>query len=290
MSDWTMHHGDSLLWLPTLPSESVTTLLTDPPYSSGGLYRGDRAAASTVDKYVRTETQAKRQFPEFHGDTRDQRSLLAWMALWLAECHRILEPGGIAVIFTDWRQLPVATDAYQAGGFTWRGIIAWDKTGAARPSGPGYPSHQCEYAIWGSKGPLPQRPPATGLSINGCLRYPTDREREHPTGKPIGLLTDLLKIGRPGGTVLDPFAGSGTTGAAALRSGMSFLGCEMSDEYYAIACDRLRAEDAATTASAMASRQCGLFDRGKPMSDQELATPRARVAQLEASVREEMAT
>lgn len=253
-----MRHGDSLLWLPTLPSESADVLLTDPPYSSGGLHATTRKAGS-VEKYVRTETQAKREFPEFYGDNRDQRSLLAWMTLWLAECHRILVPGGVAVVFTDWRQLPLVTDAYQAGGFTWRGVLAWDKTDAARTSAPGYPRHQCEYVIWGSKGPLSQRPPETGLTIPGALRYPVDREREHPTGKPLGLLLDLLKIGKTGGVVLDPFAGSGTTGAAALRSGCRFLGCEMSAEYHAIATERLRAEEAKSTTGAMSSGQLSLL-------------------------------
>lgn len=260
---WTMHHGDSMLWLPTLPDASVATLLTDPPYSSGGMFRGDRSAGS-VDKYVRTETQAKRQFPEFYGDNRDQRSLLTWMTLWLAECHRILEPGRVALIFTDWRQLPTVTDAYQAAGLVWRGILAWDKTSASRTSAPGYPRHQCEYILWGSKGALPERPPGTGLTIDGCLRYTVARDRLHPMEKPIGLLLDLLKIGRLGSAVLDPFAGSGTTGAAALRSGCDFLGCEMSAEYHAIAVDRLRAEDAKNTVGGQIAGQLALLADPSP--------------------------
>lgn len=261
MNDWTLHHGDSLLWLPTLPDASVATLLTDPPYSSGGLHRTDRAAGS-VTKYINSQAQKNLQYPEFYGDNRDQRSMLVWMTLWLAECHRILEPGGVAMVFTDWRQLPIVTDAYQVAGLVWRGIIAWDKTSASRTSAPGYPRHQCEFVLWGSKGPLPERPPATGLTIDGCLRYPVTRDKAHPTEKPLALLLDLLKVGRPGGAVLDPFAGSGTTGAAALRSGCSFLGCEMSAEYHAIASERLHSEGAAATLAAVRAGQQGLFDGG----------------------------
>jgi site-specific DNA-methyltransferase (adenine-specific) len=234
-------------------------LLTDPPYSSGGLHRTTRAAGS-VAKYVRTETQAKRQFPEFFGDNRDQRGMLAWMTLWLAECLRILRPGATLAVFTDWRQLPLVSDAIQAGGFTWRGIVAWDKTGAARPSGPGYPSHQCEYVLWGSAGALPERPPGTGLSFPGCIRYPVTQDRAHPTEKPLGLLLDLVKLSPPGGVVLDPFAGSATTGAAALRSGRSFLGCEMSADYHQIGLERLRAEEATSTAAATSAGQGALFE------------------------------
>ncbi len=244
MTDWILHHGDSLLWLPQLAEGSVDLLLTDPPYSSGGLYRGDRASSSTVGKYVRGETQAKRQFPEFHGDARDQRSMLAWCSLWLGHCWRLLRPGAVAAVFVDWRQLPLLSDALQVAGFTWRGVIAWDKTSAARTSAPGYPRHQCEFVLWGSRGALDRRPPGTGLAIDGCLRYPTDREREHPTGKPLGLLLDLVKLGRPGGRVLDPFAGSGSTGVAALRSGCSFWGAELSSDYHAIARASLEREGA----------------------------------------------
>ena len=255
---WTLHHGDSLLWLPTLPDASVATLLTDPPYSSGGLHRADRAAGS-VAKYIRGESQKNLQYPEFYGDNRDQRSLLAWASLWLAECHRILAPGGVAAVFADWRQMPLMTDALQAGGFIWRGVIVWDKTEAARTLAAGYPRHQCEYVIWGSKGPLAERPAGTGLTIPGCLRYPVTRDKAHPTEKPLALLLDLLKVGRPGGAVLDPFAGSGTTGAAALRSGCSFLGCEMSAEFHAIASERLHSEGAAATLAAVRAGQRGLF-------------------------------
>lgn len=254
---WELHHGDSLLWLPTLADESVDTLCTDPPYSSGGLHATTRRAGS-VAKCINGDSGKMADYPEFFGDNRDQRSMLAWASLWLAECHRILRPGGIAMVFADWRQMPLMTDALQAGGFTWRGVIVWDKTEAARPLAADYPLHQCEYLVWGSKGQLPQRPPGTGLTIPGCLRHPVARDKDHPTEKPVGLLLDLLKIGRPGGVVLDPFLGSGTTGAAAIRSGMSFLGCEMSAEYHQRALERLRAEESGSTATGSRAGQLAL--------------------------------
>ncbi|MDP2794373.1 MAG: hypothetical protein Q8O25_09895 [Sulfurisoma sp.] len=57
------------------------------------------------------------------------------------------------IVFSDWRQIPVTTDAMQAAGVTWRGIAVWDKTGGARPYKGGFRS-QAEYIVWGSKGPL----------------------------------------------------------------------------------------------------------------------------------------
>lgn len=255
---WTLHHGDSLLWLPTLAAESVDMLLTDPPYSSGGQFRGDRAAGS-VSKYIRGESQENRQYPEFFGDNRDQRSMLAWCALWLAQCHRAMASGGVVALFVDWRQLPTVTDALQAGGFVWRGIIAWDKTEASRPLAAGYPRHQCEYVVWGSKGALPERAAGTGLTIPGCLRCAVPADKAHPTEKPLALLLDLLKIGKPGGTVLDPFAGSGAVGAAALRSGMRFLGAELSPEYAERARALLAAEEANLSPAAARSGQLPLL-------------------------------
>lgn len=61
---------------------------------------------------------------------------------------------------------------------------------------------------------------------------PAPQKRAHQTEKPIALMRDLVKICEPGGTILDPFAGSGTTVAAAIMEGYSAIGIE-SVEYYA---------------------------------------------------------
>lgn len=62
----------------------------------------------------------------------------------------------------------------------------------------------------------------------------------HPTVKPIKLMEYLIKlITPPGGTVLDPFMGSGSTGVAAKKLGFEFIGCEMNAEYLEIAQRRI---------------------------------------------------
>jgi hypothetical protein len=64
----------------------------------------------------------------------------------------------------------------------------------------------------------------------------------HPTVKPIGLMAYLCRlVTPPGGVVLDPFVGSGTTGCGALREGFRFIGCELSPEYVEIARARVGA-------------------------------------------------
>lgn len=66
---------------------------------------------------------------------------------------------------------------------------------------------------------------------------------KHPTVKPIKLMRHLVRLVTPtGGIVLDPFAGSGSTGVAALQEGLKFIGIEREEEYLDIACKRLSEE------------------------------------------------
>ncbi len=65
---------------------------------------------------------------------------------------------------------------------------------------------------------------------------PTQVRNVHPTVKPVALMRHLVKlVTQPGGTTLDPFTGSGTTGVAAINEGFNFIGFEMESEYKAIA-------------------------------------------------------
>lgn len=105
-------HGDVLTVLPTLPAASFDALITDRPYASGGVHAASRQQLSS-SKYVRSGLH-----DDFVGDERDQRSHLAWMRLWLAECSRVLKDGAPVLLLTDWRQLPLTTDALQCAGFT----------------------------------------------------------------------------------------------------------------------------------------------------------------------------
>ena len=79
----TIYHGEALDLIPDLPP--LDAIITDPPYSSGGLHRSDRMQ-TTVTKYVSSTTEAIRH--EFTGDNRDQRSYLAWVSLWMGAALR----------------------------------------------------------------------------------------------------------------------------------------------------------------------------------------------------------
>jgi len=226
-----LRHGDALLLLRDVGDETIDLVLTDPPYSSGGMFRGDRTR-STGDKYVQTGTLAERI--DFDGDTRDQRGFLAWSSLWLAECWRATKPGGSCLIFTDWRQLPTMTDAVQAGGWLWRGVVVWDKTANCRPR-QGF-SARAEYLVWGTRGPY-----ESDVYLPGVIAAATPRgdERRHMTEKPIGLLEQLIDLSPSGGLILDPFVGSGSTLDAARNKGRSAIGFELNDHHIETAGKRL---------------------------------------------------
>lgn len=229
MPVWTIQQGDCLALLRNLADASVDTVITDPPYSSGGMFRGDRI------QDVRTKYGSESQ-SAFSGDARDARSYGYWMALWICELQRILVPGGVIAIFTDWRQLPTTSDALQAGGMVWRGIVPWYKPNA-RPQ-LGRWTNACEYVVWGTNGPRS----LNGTALPGFYQgNPPRRDREHVTQKPLSLMRQLVQIAPEAGLILDPFAGSGTTGVAALLERRRFIGFEIVEHYAQIARDRCAA-------------------------------------------------
>jgi site-specific DNA-methyltransferase (adenine-specific) len=223
MCNWTLYEGDCLDILPAMPRQSVDAIITDPPYSSGGLHKAARSR-DPVKKYVRAGA-----YLTFSGDHMDQRSWQFWMLLWLRHAVRLLKPGGRFYMFIDWRQLPSATDLVQAAGITWRGIIPWDKGRGTRAPHTGYHRHQCEYVIFGTLGDIGR---ADGRGpFDGCLRCSVPSKKLHPTEKPVAILRELVRAVPPGGVVLDPFAGSGSTLVAAVSEGYKVIGIEREPEY-----------------------------------------------------------
>lgn len=230
----TVHLGDALAWLQTLDTASVDAVITDPPYSSGGMVRSDRATKTTRAKYSDRPSQTR--YADFSGDNRDQRGWAYWMTLWLSEALRVTKPGGVLIMFCDWRQLPTATDVIQSGGWVWRGIVPWIKPDS-RPQ-QGRFTQNAEFVAWASNGPMPIQ--ADCLPGYYFARAPRLNEgRVHITQKPVDVVRSLVRIAPPGGTVLDPFTGSGTTGVACILEGRRFAGCECSPVHHAAAVERI---------------------------------------------------
>jgi site-specific DNA-methyltransferase (adenine-specific) len=240
--EWaTIYHGEALDVLRDLPTASVAAVVADPPYSSGGLMRSDRQG-DPRHKY-RGWSQKEgggRRAPTadtgtFSGDSRDQRSYAYWSALWLSQACRIATAAAQVFVFTDWRQIPTTTDAVQAGGWVWRGLLVWDK-GVGRPMKGRFRNH-LEYVAWGSNGPMPD-PDDVYPSTLLCHAPPSGDERIHVTQKPESLVAEILSVA-PDGAVLDPFMGTGTTLVAAKNAGRRVIGIELDEAWCEIAAQRL---------------------------------------------------
>ena len=149
----TLYQGDALAVLQSFPPLCVDAVITDPPYSSGGLMLSARQADPAV-KYQNNGTV--KTYPPMFGDNRDQRSFIMWATLWLAECWRVARDGSPLLMFSDWRQLPAMTDV--AGR---RGLAQADRAAAARgvPQG----GRVCDLRQQGTAG-LP-RPPVPARAV-----------------------------------------------------------------------------------------------------------------------------
>lgn len=252
---WEIMQGDSLLLLPRLDGELFDGVITDPPYSSGGQFRGDR------NQTTKTKYTTDIDYGDFDGDTRDSRGFLAWASLWLAEAWRLTKPGGVVATFIDWRMLPTMTDAVQAGGWIWRGVVPWRKLAVRHMLGRF--SHECEYVVWGSKRGLDEDRGVGALHgfIQNLPVHHTNRI--HLTEKPVPVMQQVNAIVTPGGRILDPFCGAASTGVAALLDGYTFTGIELSPMYAKEAAQRIRDDANLTNRHARNAGQLGLFAGGE---------------------------
>jgi len=228
---WEIIHGDALKVLGEFKPGTFDAVITDPPYASGGRTQAEKSK-STAKKYSSMGNNAP---PPFDGDAKDQRSWTRWAAEWLYDARRVCRLGAPVCMFIDWRQLPAASDALQWAGWVWRGTAVWDK-GNSRPQ-KGRFRQQAEYIVWDSNGDMPINRPVPCLP--GVFKYGNPQNRIHLTEKPLQLMRDIVKITVPGGHILDPFAGSGSTVLAAVLEGYSATGIEITDTYAGLAAKRI---------------------------------------------------
>lgn len=239
--DIKLLQGDCLELMQDIPCGSIDLILTDPPYCSGGVHLKDRQKC-TSEKYTDTGYNGASRFPDFSGDNMDQRSFTEFMRKILLRCRERTKPGGICMVFIDWRQLPAMTDALQMAGWIYRGIVVWDK-GTSRPT-PNRFRNDCEYIVWGTNGKREAKFESGTFIAPGCyhIKGMNTREKHHQTEKPVELLEKLVAIAPENGTVLDCFMGSGSTGVACMNTERNFVGMELSEWYFETA--RTRIEEA----------------------------------------------
>lgn len=206
----TLYHGDCLQLLPALIGD-VAVIVTDPPY-------GLDVALNSGGKKGAIVPRERRVVPEWDRnlDVRD-----AVLGLWAPRP---------AIVFAS------VTKPSPPGVPSLRRPLVWDKgeaVGMGDTDFPWRPNYELIWAI--GDGFIGHR----GSSI---LRYPiVPGDRDHPTQKPVALMRDLISK-CPAGTVLDPFAGSGSTLRAAKDLGRKAIGIEIEERYCEIAAERIAQE------------------------------------------------
>ncbi len=260
---WALVQGDSLAVLEKLPPSSVDVAFADPPYmlSNGGTtcHSGRRASVN------KGGWDASRGVSEDH----------AFQARWLEAVRRVLKPSGTLWVSGTQHVIFSIGFAMQEIGFHLLNTVTWYKPNASPNLSCRFFTHSTEILLWASPTrarPLRHRfnykamkaanggrqmrdlweiceaPAPGGGQVVWSVPTPGPREKvhgRHPTQKPLALLERILGASAgPGDLVLDPFAGSATTGVAALRAGCRFLGIESDSAFVDLSARRLRASEA----------------------------------------------
>ncbi len=228
MPPYTLLLGDCLERLSELPDASIDAVVTDPPYSSGTRREASKGLRKSMTRGVGDDEW-------FTTDCLTTNGFVWLMRECACEWRRVLKPGGHALVFIDWRMAPNLTGAIESADMRHLGVLIWDKTYFGMGS---YFRNQHEFILHFTKG---RSLPPQRRDVGNVLSHKPIRNGDHPTEKPVSLLRELIGVVTPpGGTVLDPFMGSGSTGVAAITEGFRFVGIERETEYHAIAAARLQ--------------------------------------------------
>ena len=227
--------GDCLEILPTLEAGSVDCLLTDPPYCSGGYLEAQK---NTKAQGLRGATVSADGFHWFQGDNMGSQGLLFLLRSVLVNCRRLMKQNRSAFIFTDWRMISTMAPGLESAGMRYRNMLVWDKCNAGL--GVGFkPAHEVimEFANGST-----EYASLCGQNVLRCPRV-SSQKKEHGAEKPVELLAEILDVAtKQGGSVLDSFMGSATTGVACIRTGRRFIGIEIEPKYFEIAVQRCKRE------------------------------------------------
>lgn len=227
-------NDDCFNYISKIASNSIDLILTDPPYlisrKSGFKSYSDNANQELKSKYG----QLSLDFGYW------DKSEIDWNKLF-SEYYRVLKNGGTIIFFYDiWKSNEIK-EAAELNKFKQPRVCQWQKTNPVPVNSKlNYLSNAIEYFFTFVKS---GKPTFNSEYDNGVYRYPIchGKERsEHPTQKPLGLISDLIKKhSNPGEVVLDTFAGSGTTGHAAILTDRKYILIEREEKYFEIMKNRL---------------------------------------------------
>lgn len=223
----TLHYGDCIEVMAELSPKSVGTILTDPPYSSGGRRENSRSLRTSMVRGTTDEDWIK-------GDSLSTTSFLWFMRECGKQWRRTITPGGHVLSFIDWRMAHHLAIAMETSDFVQQPTLVWDKTYFGMGS---IFRNQYENILHFTAG-APRKP--LRKDVGNVLRAKPIRGGDHPTEKPGELLETLLSVvAPPESVVLDPFAGSGSTLVAARNRGLRAVGVEADEAYCEVIANRL---------------------------------------------------
>lgn len=220
-------HTDALTLLKGLPDGSVDAVIADPPYGlAGRVFEFPHKRYSAVN------------------EAWDHFAPIDWMH----ECHRVLRKGGSVLCFGGRRSIYEL--AAEGLSLNWRLVndITWNKPDAPPNFTGRMLTETTERCLWfcpDGEGWTYNLETAKGMNRGMNLRdiwkFNTEREdRMHPTQKPLDLMERcVLLFTNVGDLIVDPFAGSGTTGVAAIKNGRRFIGSDTDAGYVEVANKRL---------------------------------------------------
>lgn len=217
--------------LASLEDKTIDLVLIDPPYniSRPTNFQSGEETGKDTDRF-----RVSMDFGEWDKN-------FTGLEIAIRECFRVLKDGGTMICFYDLWKIETLRSYLEAAGFVQIRFIEWIKTNPVPiNSRINYLTNSREVAVLGVK---KSKPTFHSEYDNGIYRYPIcqDKGRFHPTQKPLALIADLInKHSNEGEIVLDCFAGSCTTGVAAVLNNRQFIGCELDAEYYEKAVQRLK--------------------------------------------------
>ncbi|MEX5728067.1 modification methylase [Rhodovulum iodosum] len=295
----TILSGDCVEAMNALPEASVDLVFADPPYNlqlKGDLHRPDNSRVDAVDD----DWDRFDSFAAYDRFTRD----------WLAAARRVLKPHGAIWVIGSYHNIFRMGAELQNQGFWILNDVVWRKSNPMPNFRGKRLTNAHETLIWASRGEgakytfnyeaLKALNEGVQMRSDWVLPICTGHERlkdangdkAHPTQKPAALLHRVLvATTNPGDVVLDPFFGTGTTGAVAKMLGRDFIGIEREESYRRVAEDRLanvRKFDRAALAVSTSKRAepripfGQLVERGLLLPGEVLISPRGKTAKVRA--------